>query len=174
MAKKRTHWVRIGAIGAALVLGVLAFVGLRSGDPWSRASAQLDRIGAPRHVARYLGSHRGGGLFCIDACPSVARSYDVGTSTFGELRSEFSTRLSAAGFRVGRSRSCRVLGLGSRASITCPLDGTRSGYDAEIDLIVVPRVTTPTPRLGVAQPIDVPSSAKIERVDVSVTANRVL
>jgi hypothetical protein len=174
MAKKRTRWVRIGVVGAVLCLGALAFAALRTADPWSRAATQLDRIGAPPHVARYLGSHRGGGLFCIDACPSVARSYDVGPSNLGELRSVFGARLNAAGYRLARSRSCVVLGLGSTVRITCTLAGTRSGYNAEIDLIVAPRATTPTPRLGVAQPIDVPQRANIERVDVSVAANRVL
>ena len=174
MAEKRPRWVRIVFVGAIVFLGALAFAAFRIGDPWSRDSAQLNRIGAPRHVARYLRSHRAGGLFCIDACPSVARSYDVGPSNLGELRAELGAQLKAAGYQLGRSRSCAVLGLGSTVRITCPLDGTRSGYNAEIDLIVTPAATTPIPRLGVAEPIDVPSSTPIARVDISVSTDRVL
>ena len=166
--------IGIAVACAVLVLGALSFAAFRIANAWSRASVELNRIGAPRHFDRYRGSKRGGGLFCIDTCPSVVHSYDVSAVSLGEAGSELRAQLIAAGYHVGPTRSCTALGYGATVRITCGIDGAKSGYQAELGLIVAPSARTPIPRPGAALPIDIPSTTPIERVDISVTADHLL
>ena len=168
------RWIRIAVVCTVIVPGALSFAAFRIAGVWSRASAELNRIGAPRHFDHYRGSKRGGGLFCIDTCPSVVHSYDVSAVSLGEAQSELRAQLIAAGYHVGPSRSCAALSFGSTVRITCGIDGAKSGYQAELGLIIAPSARTPIPRRGVALPIDVPSTTPIARVDISVTADRLL
>ena len=159
-----------------VAVGAIGYLGFRAVDPWAREAAELDRIGGPRPPGRLLGARRGGGLLCIDACPSVVRSYDVTGQDLavGSARSRYVDRLSTAGYRVDTPGPCTALGLGTSVRVTSKTEGTRGGHQAEVDLFVSPRAGMPAPGVGVAEPVTVAPDTAVERIDLSVSTDHLL